>query len=251
MGLNPQYVADRVHFKDLFFMVPELDSGVKFETCYKGKTIKHTASMDWKPEYERGLQWVHEPNMDGYNKDYEMFGDVSVMQMTVNHVSTAVSKMGNPGPARWLHPDLVATPRLMINFVRSGSYAAGILSTGAVITKVNGHEVHTLQDFRDNFKPKDGKDVWTMETDMGKVLALMFKKSLSDQLSKADMMNAPYLLTPSVVGAAKELGFSEQFGEGTLGSPMHADKSKAVKKVTKSQTATKGHAFLSSGAATG
>jgi len=85
MGLNPNYAADRVHFKDLFFMVPKLSSGVELETCFKGKTIKHKVSMDWKPDYGRGLQWIAEPNMMGVNNDYEMFGDVSVMQMTVNH----------------------------------------------------------------------------------------------------------------------------------------------------------------------
>lgn len=235
MGLNPDYAADRVHFKDLFFMVPKLSSGVKFETCFKGKLIQHTVSMDWKPDYGRGLQWVAEPNLMGLNNDYEMFGDISVMQMTVNHVSQAVSKMGNPGPARWLHPDLVSQPRLVINYVRSGSYAADVLPLGAAVAKVNGHEVHTLQDFRDHFVPEDNKKVWTMETDMGKVVALMFDKSLAEQLKKADMANAPYLLTPSVVSAAKKLGLTKRAGEETLGSPMHAK-------------ATKKHAFLSSSA---
>jgi len=232
--LNPNYAADRVHFKDLFFMVPKLSSGVELETCFKGKTIKHKVSMDWKPEYGRGLQWIAEPNMMGVNNDYEMFGDVSVMQMTVNHVSMAISKLGNPGPARWLHPDLIATPRLVVNYVRSGSYAADILPLGAAVTKVNGHEVNTLQDFRDHFVP-EGK-VWTMETDMGKVVALMFDKSLKEQLQKADMMNAPYLLTPGVVQAAKKLGLTKKADEDKLGSPMHA---KSAKK----------HAFLTSSAA--
>jgi S1-C subfamily serine protease len=228
MGLNPDYAADRVHFKDLFFMVPELSSGVKFATCFKGKVTEHKVSMDWKPDYGRGLQWVDEPNMLGLNNDYEMFGDISVMQMTVNHISHAVSKLGNPGPARWLHPDLVSQQRLVVNYVRSGSYAADILPLGAAVTKVNGHEVHTLEDFRKYFVPDNKKKVWTMETDMGKVIALMFDKSLSEQLKKADMMNAPYLLTPSVVNAAKTLGLTQRAGEDTLGSPMHAKAKKNV-----------------------
>jgi hypothetical protein len=235
MGLNPAYAADRVHFKDLFFMVPKLSSGVKFQSCFKGKLIDHKVAMDWKEDYGRGLQWIDEPNMMGKGNDYEMFGDISVMQMTVNHLSVAISKLGNPGVARWLHPDLVAQPRLVVNYVRSGSYAADILPLGAAVSKVNGHEVRTLQDFRDHFVPENKGKVWTMETDMGKVVALMFDKSLKEQLNKADMMNAPYLLTPSVVNAAKTLGLTKR-GEDTLGSPMHA---KAAKK----------HAFLSSSAA--
>ena len=39
--------------------------------------------------------------------EYEMFGDISVMEMTVNHISSVISNTGDPGPARWLHPDLV------------------------------------------------------------------------------------------------------------------------------------------------
>jgi len=233
MGLNPHYAADRVHYKDLFFMVPSLSSGVKFQTCVKGKAIDHTVSMDWTPDYGRGLQWIHEPNMAGIAKDYEMFGDVSVMQMTVNHISLAVSKLGNPGPARWLHPDLRAKPRLVVNFVRSGSYAASVLPVGAAVAKVNGQKVRTLQEFRDAFVPKDSKKVWTIETDMGKVLALMFTKSLSDQLKVANQ-GATYLLTPSVVNAAKKLGMTGKAGEDQLGRPMIA---KAAKK----------HAFLASG----
>jgi len=224
MGLNPEYSADRVHYKDLFFMVPELSSGMKVETCFKGKVTQHKVMLDWKPDYGRGLQWVAEPNMNGVSNEYEMFGDVSVMQMTVNHVSTAISKYGNPGPARWLHPDLIAQPRLVINYVRSSSYASDILPIGACVVKVNGHEVHTLQDFRDHFVPADGKKVWTMETDMGKVLALMFEKSLAEQLKAADASNSPYLLTPGVVNAAKTLGLTKRAGEETLGSPMHAKK---------------------------
>merc|ERR1740117_2192159 len=198
MGLNPAYAADRVHYEDLFWMVPTFSSGAEFETCFKGKTTKHKVSMDWKPAYGRGLQWISEPNMAGVNKDFEMFGDISVMQMTVNHVSAIMQRMG-PGVSRWLRPDLVATPRLIVNYVRSGSYAGKILPIGAAVTKVNGHEVQTLQDFRDHFLPEDKQKVWTMETDMGKVVALMFDKSLKDQLNQAKAQNAPYLLTPSVV----------------------------------------------------
>jgi len=205
MGMNPKFAADRVSYKDMLFMVPELGSGVTFETCFEGKTTKHTMSMDMDPDYMKGLQLIHEPNAVGMAKEYEMFADISVMPMTVNIIRAVISRMGNPGPARWLHPDLVSKPRLVVNYVRSGSYAAHVLPIGAAVTKVNGHEVRTLDEFRKHFVPK-GK-VWTMETDMGKVIAVMFKKSLGMQIFKANRMNAPYLLTPGVVGAAKKLGF--------------------------------------------
>jgi S1-C subfamily serine protease len=221
MGLNPKYSADRVHFQDLFFMVPELTSGVDFETCYQGKVTKHHVSMDWRPDYGRGLQWVDEPNTLGFSKDYEMFGDISVMQMTINHINLAVSK-GSAGLARWLHPDFVSEPRLVVNYVRSGSYAADILPIGAAVAKVNGHKVRTLQDFRDHFQPENKKKIWTIETDMGKVVALKFDQSVSEQLKNADLMNAPYLLTESILSAAEKLGLSKGAAQDKLGSPVHA-----------------------------
>lgn len=208
MGLNKEYAADRVAFKDLFFMAPDLSGDVEFETCSQGQVTKHTVSLAWKDDYERGIRWIDEPALSGMGKQYEMFGDLSVMQMTVNHVSAVISQRGDPGPARWLHPDFISTPRLIINYVRPGSYASDFLFVGAAVKKINGHEVRTLADFKEHFVPADGKTgVWTLETDMGKVLATMFKKSLGDQLTQAKAMDAPYLLTPSIVLAGKTLGF--------------------------------------------
>jgi len=242
MGLNPEYAADRVHYEDLFWMVPTFSSGAEFETCFEGKTTKHKVSMDWKPAYGRGLQWISEPNMAAEHKDFEMFGDISVMQMTSNHVYSIMRK-GSPGVSRWLHPDLVATPRLAVNYVRSGSYASKILAIGASVTKVNGHEVQTMQDFRDHFVPADGQKVWTMETDLGKVVALMFDKSLKEQLHRAETANAPYLLTPSVVEAAERLGLSEKTSAKVR---QQTSANVKVSKVSVQSKVAKKHAFLSS-----
>jgi len=210
-GLNTEYFADRVPYKDLFFMAPELTSDVTFEICSKGETTKHAVSLDWNPDYERGIQYIDEPNFMGISKQYELFADISVMQMTENHISTIVQQFGMPGPARWLHPTLRSQPHLIVNFVRSGSYAHDILPIGAAVTKVNGYEVNTLEEFRDHFIPDDGK-VWTLETDMGKFVAVMFKKTLTEQIVNAQRMMAPYLLTPGVMGAAKKLGLLEASG---------------------------------------
>lgn len=221
MGLNENYAADRVSFKDLFLMAPDLSGDVEFETCAQGKVTKHVVSMAWKDEYERGLRYIDEPALSGMGEKYEMFGDLSVMEMTVNHISAVVSTRGDPSPARWLHPDMISTPRLIVNYVRSGSYASDFLSVGAAVKKINGHEVHTLADFKEHFVPEDKEiGVWMLETDMGKVLATMFKESLGDQLSQAEKMNAPYLLTPSIVLAGKTLGFlNNSTSSKTLGMP--------------------------------
>jgi len=204
---------------------PEMSDNVTVQTCSKGKITKHKVPMVWKSEYDRGIRWIQEPSISGMSQEYEFFGDISVMQMTANHISALVTNYGDPGPARWLHPDFIAQPRLVVNFVRQGSYAASVLPVGASITKLNGHDVRTLADFRKHFVPESSKKVWTLETDMGQVVALMFNKTMTEQLQQATMMNAHYLLTPTVVEIAKQLGFTHEAQDLTAkkdGGKQHA-----------------------------
>jgi len=223
MGLNSKYAADKVMYTDLFFMQESLYEPVHFETCKNGTVTKHKASRAWNPQYERGLRYVNEPAFTEI--EYEMFGDISIMEMTVNHVVSVIRN--DPGPARWLHPDLISQPRLMINFVRPGSYAADFLSPGSAVAKVNGHEVHTLAELREYFVPEGGEDsVWTLETDMGKLYATMYQQTLSQQVTQAKETNAPYLLTTAVVTAAEKM---KLVNGTTLGTPAFSAK-KSTKK---------------------
>merc|ERR1712032_329013 len=135
-----------------------------------------------------------------------MFGDLSVMEMTVNHISAVLSKFGDPAPARWMQPEHVAQPRLIVNYVRSGSYVADVITAGVAVSKLNGHPVRTLADFRKYLIPENKKGIWTLETDAGKYVALMFNNSLVEQINKADAYSASYLLTPGIVDAAAKLG---------------------------------------------
>lgn len=206
-ALHEEYAADRVRFTDLFFMVPDLAAEMEVETCRLGATTRHAVSLAWAPEYERGLRFVNEPYIAGIASEYEMFGDISIMQMTVNHISTILASTGDPGPARWLHPDFVTEPRLIVNYVRSGSYASGVVAPGAAVSKVNGRAVRTLAELREHFQPEAaGDNVWTLETDMGSMAAVLFNESLAEQVARATRLNAPYLLTPGVRSAAINLG---------------------------------------------
>jgi S1-C subfamily serine protease len=206
MGQNMDYAADRVRFSDLFFMVEDISDDATFEMCTNGETTKHEVSLSWSPAYGQGVRYVDEPTLEGLSDSYELFGDISVMAMTVNHVRAIIAKTNDPSPARWLHPDFIAHPRLVVNHVRSGSYAADVIAAGSAVAKVNGREVRTLADFQRSFEPQKG-GVWTLQTDTGQLVAMMFNQSIGDQLSKAHQQHAPYLLTPSVVTAAKKLGF--------------------------------------------
>jgi len=206
MGLNTNFVADRVEFSDLFFMVDNLDGDVAFKTCHKGKIIEHKVSMTWSPEYDRGIHFVDEPHMSGFNKKYELFTDISVTEMTVNHISAVLYNNGDPLPARWLHPDFVSKPKLIVNYVRPGSYASAVIPVGSAVSLINGHEVNTLEEFQQHFIPRDESNIWTLQTDTGRLVAVMFNATLAEQLAQAKLMNSALFRTPSVV-AAEKLGF--------------------------------------------
>mmetsp|Transcript_135717 Transcript_135717/g.270798 ORF Transcript_135717/g.270798 Transcript_135717/m.270798 type:complete len:610 (+) Transcript_135717:31-1860(+) len=206
MGVNSEFVADRVVFSDLFFMVDNLDGDVAFKTCHKGKLIEHKVMMAWSPEYDRGIHFVDEPHMSGSNKRFELFTDISVMEMTVNHISAVLYNNRDPSPSRWLHPDFVSKPRLIVNHVRPGSYASAVIPVGSAVSLVNGHEVNTLEEFQQHFIPKDESNIWTMQTDTGRLIAVMFNATLAEQLAQAKLMNSALFRTPSVV-AAEKLGF--------------------------------------------
>jgi serine protease Do len=85
----------------------------------------------------------------GYEKiDYEVFGGMVVMQLSVNHIQGLRNSM--PGLARFAemknqtHPVLLVThifPTSELNKVRA-------ISIGATINEVNGQAVHTLDDLR-------------------------------------------------------------------------------------------------------
>jgi len=230
-GLNGKYIADRVHFLDLVHMVEDITAEVEVQACFQGKTTTHKVSMDWLSEYDQGVRWVEEPHQNNMASAYEMFGDMSIMEMTVNHVSAVLHNLGDPGPARWLHPDVVTQPRLMINYVKQGSYAGSVTGVGAAITNLNGHPVRTLAEFRQHFVPDGAKDVWTLETDMGELVAVMFNETLINQLKEATYNGNPYLRTQGVVKAAQSLGIPLQgqvaAAEGKGAKQMNATLSNA------------------------
>mmetsp|Transcript_74182 Transcript_74182/g.197823 ORF Transcript_74182/g.197823 Transcript_74182/m.197823 type:complete len:588 (+) Transcript_74182:110-1873(+) len=222
MGRNTAYAADFVDWGDLLFMTAAVDTPVEITMCKNGVESKHKVSLLWKKEYTPGIEMIEEPSFA--NVSYEIFGDVGVMQMTVNHIQEIVQQTGDASATRWLYPGLSESPRLIVNYVRPGSYAADFLTVGACVTKVNGNAVSTLADFQNFFTPNTtdagsgksflatsetaelqglSKAVWTMETDLGKLYATMFKDTLNAQVAAAKIM--PWVLTPAVKKAVANL----------------------------------------------
>lgn len=80
--------------------------------------------------------------------DYEVFGGIVVMQLTVNHIQGM--KKSIPGLARFAEMKHQNQPVLLITHVFSSSelFRTRAVMVGATINEVNGQEVHTLDEFR-------------------------------------------------------------------------------------------------------
>jgi len=85
----------------------------------------------------------------GYEKiDYEVFGGMVVMPLTLNHIHLMGSNAS--GLAKFAELKNQACPKLIIThiFPDSQLFRARTLAVGATINELNGVEVHTLADFR-------------------------------------------------------------------------------------------------------
>lgn len=151
MGTQKKFCDDHVKYTDLFFMQDDLEKPVEVEVCHDGVVSSHEVPLQWLEAYESGVQYVDEPTYDSTLTQYELFGDVSVMQLTLNHIERLYKHQ--PDLAAYLRPDLSGTSRVVVHFVEPGSYASEFLSPGAVVTKLNGHTINTLSDFREFFIP--------------------------------------------------------------------------------------------------
>ncbi|MDR3550983.1 MAG: trypsin-like peptidase domain-containing protein [Candidatus Babeliales bacterium] len=99
----------------------------------------------------------------GYeNVDYEVFGGMVVMPLTLNHIHALGG--GATGLAKFAELKNQSTPKLIIThiFPNSQVYRARSVSVGATINDVNGVEVHTLEDFRKAIKSHAADKFLTM-----------------------------------------------------------------------------------------
>merc|ERR1719191_1533133 len=112
--MNPKYASDLVHFIDLMWMNESYPEEFTFTTCKDGMHTAHNASLSWRPEFDRGIRFVDEPTFGDI--EYEIFGDVTIMQMTQNHILQLVEE-NYLEATHWLHPDVIYSPRLIVSAV--------------------------------------------------------------------------------------------------------------------------------------
>jgi hypothetical protein len=208
MGRTNTFLHDPIPFESLLMMKVRPGDTVKVKTCSMDgdkKEREHTISMEWKPDkYVGGIRNIVEPFWDPESQSYEIFSGITIMEMTVNHIINLLRAGQPPTLGRWLLPENMQKKQLIITHVQPGGYASRVVSPGMVISKVNGHEIGTLEEYRKIFIPPDNETVWRLETDRGVYFATNFREALEQQFQEAQM-GLTYMFCQSVVDAVKKM----------------------------------------------
>lgn len=75
--------------------------------------------------------------------------------------------------------------------LRQDSYASRLVSTGMVVSKINGVQVDTMAEYRDAFWPRrhlDKGGLWTLETEDGHTLQVNFLQQLEDPIAMSPLL---------------------------------------------------------------
>jgi len=120
--------------------------------------------------------------------DYEVFGGLVVMELTVNHLAMLGQKA--PGLARYAEMQNQAEPTLIIThiFRTSEIFRVDTMREGSTINEVNGEPVKTLADFRQAVKKSLDLNYVTLRVsdNIGRIsdnifVALPFNKVLAEE----------------------------------------------------------------------
>ena len=99
----------------------------------------------------------------GYEEiDYEVFGGMVVMQLTLNHIQLLANQA--PGLAQFTEIRRQSEQKLLVThiFPNSQVYRARTLNVGSTLNEVNGMPVQTLDDFRKALKKCVGNKFLTV-----------------------------------------------------------------------------------------
>lgn len=113
--------------------------------------------------------------------DYEVFGGLVVMPLTLNHVS--IFAKDNMFLANYIKPEKQHEPALIITHILPNSQAqkSRVLAQGLILAEINGKEVKTLKDFRDIISKSKKDDFVTIKTVDKMFAVLSVEKILQDE----------------------------------------------------------------------
>jgi len=207
---SPIAFGGNVGLTDLFYGAEDAHVTMtgKVTTCTCGKTVEHEVPLKFNKGnmHQDMIPTIDEADL--MKSDFENFGSVTVQQMTINNAKELV-QMGRMDLMRFL-VDKPSTPLLIVTDVDVENDAVSGVHPGDIVQTVNGANVTSLSDFRNNFHPtaqkdscqKEGKNMWTMETTTGGEVVEDFDDALKRQLHLA--RTDGYAISKAVRAAAKE-----------------------------------------------
>jgi len=204
--VEKEYLKDPLPFTSMLQMQERVEGSNTIKVCRNGKLTEHTLSMDWQDRFETGVREVREPFYEQQAFDYEVFAEVTIMQMSINHIAMLMGRI--PSYDRWLTPEGIREPKLLVTKVQPGGYGASVLSRGMVLSTVNGEKVNTLEDYRRVFE-KPNSSVWSLETERGVVYRVDFTEAMHNQLQRVQD-GEKFLMTPSVTSWCQKMMAAEQ-----------------------------------------
>eukprot|EP00421_Protoceratium_reticulatum_P004063 CAMPEP_0168376182 /NCGR_PEP_ID=MMETSP0228-20121227/10189_1 /TAXON_ID=133427 /ORGANISM="Protoceratium reticulatum, Strain CCCM 535 (=CCMP 1889)" /LENGTH=815 /DNA_ID=CAMNT_0008389161 /DNA_START=81 /DNA_END=2525 /DNA_ORIENTATION=- len=223
MGRRADFLSDPLPFEAMLGFGADVEEPVTITTCLAGKETNHTVSLRWDSSlYDPGVKQIAEPLYAKDPWDYEFFADATIMQMTVNHIAALVPS--SPTLGRWLLPEAQGRPRLIITDVGQGKYTSRNLAPGMVIESINGHDVSTLDEYRQHFEPQNGSHFWTLKTSRGLLLEAQFEKILLKQAAMSRQAKRyHHMLSPAVARVLQSYAAKKVAGglEPMPGVPQH------------------------------
>jgi len=201
-----EYLKDPLPFTSMLQMQDRIEGTNTIKVCRGGKVTEHTLSMGWQDRFETGVREVREPFYEQQAFDYEVFAEVTIMQMSINHIAMLMEVI--PSFDRWLTPEGIKEPKLLVTKVQPGGYGSSVLARGMVLSTVNGEKVKTLEDYRRVFEKPNGS-VWSLETERGVVYRVDFTEMMHQQLERVQG-GEKFLMTPAVMAWCQKMMAAQQ-----------------------------------------
>lgn len=158
------------------------------------KGVRKTFKSVFKHTYLPPVRMIY-PEFEDEATDYEIFGGLVVMPLSLNHVGILIQRV--PGLVRYGNTELQHEPALVVTNILPNSQAsrARILHMGQVIEEVNDQKVKTLEDFRNAIlKSKESRYI-TLRTDENFYAVLSVDKILKEE----DMLVSRYFFEKSTL----------------------------------------------------
>jgi serine protease Do len=184
--MSVPWSEDKIDFDDY---VARLSIGDEVDIVYYRRGERHEAVVTFDHVAQLAVHNIY----PGYeHPEYEIFGGIVVMNLTLNHITVLADHA--PGLSKYSEMKYRTEPVLFISHVFPASQCARtrIIRPGFIIRKVNDIPVHTLDDFRNAVKMSIENDylAFTVSDTINNIsdnilVVIPFRKSLEEEARSA------------------------------------------------------------------